>query len=743
MRYSIAFLVLVISVSLALEVGMVEVTGNSFVSTDLITRIFGLETGDIYTSSAASRGTRDLFGLGYFSSIELQADTSGGITDLLIVVNENRLLSRIEFSNPGCLDEDDVLDSLSLFPGQTVSPGQVEEARKVALYFYAEKHRHHAVVTPVWLESDSDNRSVLVFECEEGQDIRVGEIDFFGNTVFNDGKLRGEMDTRQDSFWRSGRYRKSEFDASLDSVIAYYQNHGYPEARILDVEESMLEDDRHLKFEITIDEGGYHTFGNISFSGNEAFPDSILLSAMDMEPGDEYCSEKLSSSLMKIYEMFQELGYFYAGIDPVISAGEAEGSLDVAYVVTEGERAHIRRIEITGNNRTLENVIRRELTVYPGDMFRRSALMRSYRNIYYLNYFSNVGVDFSYLEDSPDVDIIFDLEEKTTGKAGIGAAYGGGTGFSGFVELGETNLFGRGQNVTFNYKFSKTQQDIQVGFTEPWFMDTPLSLGGELFHTTYNESEYDRRRTGGAVIVGRPLPWVDYGSASIKYSLEKVDVFNITSDTTSYYYSLRDIDWPRWTSTVRLNFTRDSRDRQMFASRGSRNSLTGEFAGGVLGGNIGFQKYLIDSSWYVPSFWRFIFFLRARVGMVTSLAGDEPPAYELFELGGTGFYGVRGYGSETIVARNGYETVGGRSMLILTAEYRCRIIDQLQLALFADAGNTWDSWSSSDFSDLNRGAGIGIRIEVPMLGVIGFDYAYGFDGPERGWEPHFQFGTIF
>ncbi|MCK5116356.1 MAG: BamA/TamA family outer membrane protein, partial [Candidatus Aegiribacteria sp.] len=183
--------------------------------------------------------------------------------------------------------------------------------------------------------------------------------------------------------------------------------------------------------------------------------------------------------------------------------------------------------------------------------------------------------------------------------------------------------------------------------------------------------------------------------------------------------------------------------RQMFASRGSLNSLTGEFAGGALGGNIGYQKYLIDSSWYVPSFWRFIFFLRARIGMVASLDGREPPAYEYFELGGTGFYGVRGYPSHSITAREGYETVGGGSMLILSAEYRCRIIDQLQLAVFADAGNTWASWSSSDFTDLNRGAGIGIRIEVPMLGVIGFDYAYGFDGPERGWEPHFQFGTMF
>ncbi len=743
MRLSTAILALMISASLALEIGSVEVTGNSFVSTDLITRVFGLETGDIYNPAAVSRGTRDLFALGYFSNIEIQADTVEGVADLLILVHENRLLSRIEFSNPGCLDEDDVLDSLSLFPGQTISPGQVEEARMVVLHYYAEDHRHEAVATPIWLDPDSDNRSVLLFECEEGPNIRVGEIDFSGNIAFNDGKLRGQMDTHQDSFWRSGRYRKSEFEASLDSVITFYQDHGYPEARIIDVEQSILEDGRHLRFDITLDEGGYYTFGNISFSGNEAFPDSILLSAMDMKPGDEYSRKKMNSSLMTMYELFQELGYFYAGIDPVVTDSETDNTLHIAYIVNEGERAHVRKIEITGNNRTLENIIRRQLTVYPGDMFQRSALMRSYRNIYYLNYFSNVGVDFRYIEDSPDVDIVFDLEEKTTGKAGIGAAYGGGTGFSGFVELGETNLFGRGQSLTFNYQFSKTQHDIQVSFREPWFRDTPLSLGGEVFHTTYNESEYDRRRTGGAITVGRPLPWVDYASASMKYSLEKVDVFNITSDTTSYYYSLRNTDWPRWTSSVRLNFTRDSRDRQMFASRGSLNSLTGEFAGGALGGNIGYQKYLIDSSWYVPSFWRFIFFLRARIGMVASLDGREPPAYEYFELGGTGFYGVRGYPSHSITAQEGYETVGGGSMLILSAEYRCRIIDQLQLAVFADAGNTWSSWSSSDFTDLNRGAGIGIRIEVPMLGVIGFDYAYGFDGPDRGWEPHFQFGTMF
>jgi outer membrane protein insertion porin family len=222
-----------------------------------------------------------------------------------------------------------------------------------------------------------------------------------------------------------------------------------------------------------------------------------------------------------------------------------------------------------------------------------------------------------------------------------------------------------------------------------------------------------------------------------------VDVYDITTDSTSYYYDLRDTDWPQWDSSIRFSLTRDSRDRQVFPGEGSLNTISAEYSGGFLGGDIGFQKYLMDSGWYVPAFWRFFTTLRVRTGLVADFAGLSPPAYELFELGGTGFYGLRGYDSRTIGAVEGFETVGGRTMLILTGEFRFRIIDQIQVSLFGDAGNAWSSLSSSNLADLNRGAGIGIRVEVPMLGVLGLDYAYGFDGPDPGWRPHFQFGTSF
>nr|HPJ29564.1 BamA/TamA family outer membrane protein [Candidatus Sabulitectum sp.]HPR23373.1 BamA/TamA family outer membrane protein [Candidatus Sabulitectum sp.] len=335
------------------------------------------------------------------------------------------------------------------------------------------------------------------------------------------------------------------------------------------------------------------------------------------------------------------------------------------------------------------------------------------------------------------------VQEKTTGKFGIGTNYSGSDGFSGYLEVAETNFLGRGQNLGATYEFSSRIQNIKLSFTEPWFRDTPLTLGGELYHTTSDYSEYDRKRTGGSIVIGRPLPWVDYTSASIRYTLEKVDVFNITSDPDNYYYSLRETDWPRWDSSIRFGITRDSQDRQVFPGEGSKNTFSLDLTGGFLGGDLGFQKYLFDSSWHTPLWWKFFLTLRGRMGTIAGFGGHEPPAYELFRLGGTGFYGVRGYGSDEINAVDGFETVGGRAMMILSAEYRFRIIDQLQLATFIDAGNTWESWADLDMTSLNRGAGLGIRVEIPMLGVMGLDYAYGFDGPDPGWEPHFQMGTSF
>lgn len=744
MRLTAAFMFFLLGSALAVHVSGVTVQGNTYVSDSLITRTLGIRTGEIFMPSELPGGIRDLFNLGYFTDIHVEADTTGGDIEFSISVMENPILASVELQNPGALNEGDVLDTLSLFPGQTVSLNDIDRAEDLILSLFALKNRHLATVEHRWNEPDADGRRVLVFELNEGPDVRVGEIAFTGNSVFSDEDLRDEMKTKQDSFWRSGKLKPQEFQQDLGRIAEFYHNRGYPDAAVTGTDRYLLPDGDHFHIDITVFEGPYRVFGNVEFSGNIELSDSLLLVFNKMERGEPYSVERLNSTLEIFYSAYQDRGYFYASVNPLIEpSADADSVVDITFVFQEGERAHIRQVEIVGNSRTHDNVIRRELTVIPGDLFRRSAMMRSLRNVYYLNYFNDVIPDFRAIEGTPDVDMILRVDEKTTGKFGIGTNYSGSDGFSGYLEVAETNFFGRGQNLGASYEFSSRIQNIKLSFTEPWFRDTPLTLGGELYHTTSNYSEYDRRRTGGSVVVGRPLPWIDFTSASIRYTLEKVDVFDITDDQNSYYYSLRETDWPRWDSSVRFGLTRDSQDRQVFPGEGSRNTFSCDLTGGFLGGDLGFQKYLFDSTWHTPLWWKFFLTVRGRLGTIAGFGGHEPPAYELFQLGGTGFYGVRGYGDNEINAVNGFETVGGRSMLILSAEYRFRIIDQIQLATFFDAGNTWEGWSDVDLSSLNRGAGLGIRVEIPMLGVMGLDYAYGFDGPDPGWEPHFQMGASF
>jgi len=740
-----AFVLVLAGIALAVPVSSVSIQGNTYVSDSLIIRTLGLSEGGAFQPSALPQGVRELFSLGYFTDIEVLVDSADGTADFTVMISENPILSALEIQNHGCLDESDLIDTLALFPGQTVSLNDIDRSLDLIKSLYANDNRHLAEVSSRWEEPDSDGRRVLVFTCTEGPDVRVGEIAFSGNTAFSDRDLRSEMKTKQDSFWRSGKLKPAEFQEDLDRVAEYYHNHGYPDAAITGTDRYILTDnENHFHIDISVYEGSYKVFGEVSVSGNTAIPDSVLLSFSELEQGHPYSMKDLDKTLETFYSAYQDRGYFYAGVSPMIEqSAEADSVVNILFSVQEGERAHVREVEIVGNTRTFDNVIRRQLAVVPGDLFRRSALMRSLRNVYYLNYFNDVVPDFRAIDGSSDVDMILSVDEKTTGKFGIGANYGANDGFSGYLEMAETNLFGRGQNLGVTYEFSKRVQNIKLSFTEPWFHDTPLTLGGELYHTTSNYPEYDRRRTGGSVVVGRPLPWVDFTSASIRYTLEKVDVFDITSDQNNYYYILNNTDWPRWDSSVRLSFTRDSQDRRVFPGEGSKNTVTLDITGGFLGGDIGFQKYLFDSTWHVPLWWKFFFTLRGRMGTIAGYGGEAPPVYELFQLGGTGFYGVRGYGSREINAVDGFETVGGRTMLILSGEYRFRIIDQLQLAVFTDAGSTWESWSDMDLSSLSRGAGIGIRVEIPMLGVMGLDYAYGFDGPDPGWEPHFQMGTTF
>jgi len=479
----------------------------------------------------------------------------------------------------------------------------------------------------------------------------------------------------------------------------------------------------------------------------------LLTTSTQPKSGTVYNEAQLQKTLENVYELYQEQGYLFLSIDPRMT--DRDSIVDVDFQVNEGSRSRVVDLAIVGNTNTRENVIRREAKVFPGDVFRRSSLMRTQRDIFGLGYFQDVNVAYEPSGDSVDVALTLKVQEKQTGTASAGFGFSSQAGLTGFVELGHNNLFGRGQSVNIRIERGNKRNDLALSFTEPWFKDTPLSVGVSIFNTNRSLDFYDRHDVGFGIQVGRPLRWPDYTRGSIAYDLRDVSLghFDLPRrGEPSDLQSLREADYPRRVSSVTLGFIRTSTDNPFYPNHGSRVSWTNQFAGGPLGGVEQYYREIFENRTFTRLKGRFVLMLREKTGF---LAGSSVPDYERFRLGGTTADYLRGYPDYYVVPRENVardsvsQTVisrypGGKAMLILTSELQFLIAEPLHALFFFEGGNTWNSGQDLDLGDLRKSIGFGVRLEIPALGRVGLDMGYGFDrddGPR--WEPHFQLGNTF
>jgi outer membrane protein insertion porin family len=285
------------------------------------------------------------------------------------------------------------------------------------------------------------------------------------------------------------------------------------------------------------------------------------------------------------------------------------------------------------------------------------------------------------------------------------------------------------------------KQNIELGFTEPWLFDHPISIGADIYYLTRIREYWDEKRRGGSLRLGVPFPLLDYTRVYWRYSLGDLGIFDIEEGYLSEWGEELEEGFKR-TSATKLSFVRDSRDNIFSATTGSMNHYSVEFAGGLLGGEVDFHKHILETRWYSSSFWKFVLMGRIRAGFVGGYTTPRSvPVYEKFFLGGIGEDGLRGYPDRSIGPEVNGRNVGGRTMLLMGLEYKFPLAENIHALLFFDAGNAWESAEKSRMSDLYKGVGFGIRIDVPMLGMIGFDFGYGID--RKRWEPHFQLGVPF
>ncbi|MBN1349933.1 outer membrane protein assembly factor BamA [candidate division KSB1 bacterium] len=741
-----------------LKVLGLTVEGNVTADSSIIVMNSGLTVGREITGDDLQLALKQLWSLNIFSDIQIILDQKiGENVYLTIKVKEYPRLDRIELKGNKKLKKKEIDELIDFYKGQVMSDWEIAKARKKLKAKYKEKGYFLADIKTETYES-SDGKVILRFNMKEGHKVQVEKIIFHGNEHFSDGKLRKQMkEIKEDRWWRGADFDKEKYAEDLDKVAEFLKNEGYRDAEILG--DSIYYDDerKDMFIEITVSEGEQYTFGKISWEGNTIFSIKELESKLGFEEGDTYNHKKLMEAWSdRLGGLYYDNGYIYATIQPKeIPVGE--NIVDLHFMIIEGEPVKVDKVHIAGNTKTIEKVIRRELLIRPGDVFSREAVQRSQRQVWVLNYFSDVKVD-PVPVGQDKIDLKFTVDEKSTDTAHMSAGWSERDKMIGNLGVAMNNLFGYGQRLSFDWNFGRYYRSFQIGFTEPWLFDTP-TLGGFTFYDIKRENSYYQPfkevSRGGSLRIGRRFRWPDiYWRGDWIYRLDQTSYSDFDDWYVEQYpFGIAAMDWPLTVSSITQIIQRNSFDMPEFPTRGSEFSLSTELAGRMLGGNSEYFKVTLENNWFFPIYWKFVLYLHAQAGYLTGLTSNSTISpNEYFFMGGDGLtrsIPLRGYDDPW--AGSWAVERGGRIMLKYSAEFRVQIIPNptMYALLFADAGETWNNLDATDPVNLRRSVGIGARVFMPMIGIIGFDYAYGFDridsyGNKYGkWTPHFVFGKGF
>lgn len=735
------------------------VEGNRISEASVVKLSSGLREGQEVTFEGIQRAVRQLWALGMFSDIRILQDrkTAGGIF-LTIKVEEYPRLEKVVIEGNKKIKKEDIEKEMGFFRGQVLNSSQVAKTKKQLLKTYAEKGYTLAEIETKTYESEKEGKTVLHLTINEGKKVQIKHINFFGNIVFDDGKLRKQLKkTKEDRWWRGADFDKKEYENDKDNILTFYRNNGYRDAEI--VKDSLYYDaeKRDMSIDIWVREGQCYYIGKITFEGNELFTEKHLASLLEFKEGDAFSQEKYDKSVLEnMGGAYYDFGHIYAQITPNETL-RGEDTLDVHFILLEGKPAKIRKIIILGNTRTKERVIRRSIRSVPGDVFSKELLVRSHRELMMLNYFANV-VPNVHPVDEEQLDASFEVEEKSTDTANLSAGWSELDRLIGSVGFSMNNLFGNGQQLALNWNFGRFYRSFNLSFTEPWLLSTPTLVGMSIYDTKRDPFYigYSQRSRGISFRIGRRFSWPDnYFRGDWIYRIDQTEL----GDFSDYYREINpnnivNEEWPLTSSGITQMITRNSLDHPEFPTRGSRVSLSTEITGGPFGGNVGYHKHIFKAEFFHPTFTRKLILLtRVQFAFMDALAKSARiPYLEYFFMGGSGLsrsIPLRGY--DDPLAGGRYTDWGGRTMFQTTAEIRFPIINNPMAfgLIFAEAGNTWLDLDNTDPFDLKRSVGIGARIFMPMVGMLGFDYAYGFDhvdeyGRKRGaWKPHFVFGRGF
>ena len=764
----------------------VVVEGNERASAQVVQTTSRLYPGRTVTAIDIQRGIHRLWELGFFADIQIYMDenTEDGIV-LRIAVEEYPSLEEIIFEGNKKISKNKILETIELRPPKIVSEYAVSEVIRKIKKLYHEDGYLNVEVAVEQEPGKHPYGQILTVMIVENKKVRLRSIRFEGNERFSSFALRYKMkDTkswRWYLFWRSF-FDRDKYEDDLNMIVAHYNNNGYRDARIVSDSVMVTSDGKGLELLIQIHEGNPYYCRNFSWEGNTLHTDEALEAALGFVKGDLYNKEAFQTAVsQRVHPIYMDEGYLYSRVEPV-EYPVGKDSLDVIFNIVENQKVSVRYINVVGNEKTRDYVIRRELRINPGDIFSYEKLSRSQREVWILNFFENVEPDVLPV-DEDEVDLSIKVTERSTDRANLSIGYTEQFGMIGGGGLEFTNLLGTGQQLNLSYnrgaqtgyglmsggRRAAAYESVSISLLNPWLLNTPNTVGMSAFYSERGQSglvsyfPFDIVQWGGSARWGRRFRWPDsfFRGAWIFQGADKR--YKGNSDDLIRYLGVGPKEGRDFVSTVGISLTqaitRDSRNRPEFPTMGSEMSWVSTLSGSILGGNEDFHKHVFTLKWYVPATEKLVFRQMMKIGAIRQMPDPEGwsilPPDEKFFMGGTGIpFGemLRGYEDNTVgPLTSGGGPLGGTVMLKYSAELRLSLSDNptIYILAFMDMGNTWRDFSYVDPFNLKRSVGMGVRMFMPMLGMLGLDMGYGFDSIESGepgprrWQVHFIFGQPF
>ena len=737
-------------------VTLVRIDGNKSISGETILSKIKTKAGDKFNQDVVNEDIKRLYGTEFFTDVSVDVkDETPTCAAVTFIVEEKPVIDDIVFKGNTAFRAQKLKSTMKSKPNEMLNLVLLTQDMSDLRSLYIKKG-YPQVEIKYELDIDKEtNKARVTVVINEKTRVRVEKVDIKGNKAIKTADIRKAMSTKTAWLFSTGNFNEDTFQEDLEKIKSMYDDRGYLDAGIAP-KMDYSQDGTELSITLDITEGKQYKIGDMTINGNLVLPEKDVRSKISMKPGKPFSNRQLRVDVVSVKQFYYRYGYMNVVVEVDKQLNTSTGNIDINYGIEAKDPVYVGKIEIRGNVRTKDVVVRRELRVYPGDRFDGDRIMRSKERIYNLGFFENVSFD-TEPTDAPDIqNLIVTVKETKTGEFSFGGGYSSVDMLIGFVEITQRNFdilnwpyfTGAGQYLAIKAEIGMVRNNFNISWTDPWIFGWPFSFGFDAYNTSHNRSgdvgwAYDEMRTGGDLRLGKNL--TDELRADLTYRLERIRISNIDDNSSQ---DLKDEGGSNNVSSILLDMTYDSRDNVFNPGKGWMVTGSIENAGGIILGDKNYIKGTAGASFYHTFFEKFALEVKGRMGLESAYGdSDSVPIYERFFAGGINT--IRGYKERRVGPRDpgSNEPIGGDSILLGNAELTFPLYENmLKGAVFYDIGNVWKR--SGDFmggGNFKAGAGVGVRVKTP-LGPVRVDWGYPLNSnydDERTGEFYFSMSRGF